>query len=359
MRQPMVAIESIGAGGGSIVRLNAGGLSVGPDSAGADPGPACYGQGGERATITDANALLGYLNPERRLGGAIELEVGRAGDVLQPVADELGRGLVETALGVVRIANATMARALRRVTVERGVDGRKCTLLAFGGAGPMHAVGLAEEFGIEEVIVPVVSSAFSAYGCLLAEMAYSRQLTVRQTGAAFDFRRFEAQRGAAVHESMQPFLARGVDEAAVRIEHVALMRYEGQSATVPVPFELPLNLDGLGADFVTVHTEQYGYATDEAWLMEGLRIRVSLPADVEFVPAGGQQAPRPLRTAMCWFSAEAATETPCYERSTLGAGAALAGPVLVEDAWSTVVVPAGWASRVDEFGNLVLRKNVL
>ena len=356
MRQPMVAIESIGAGGGSIVRLNAGGLSVGPDSAGADPGPACYAQGGTQATITDANALLGYLNPQRSLGGVIDLEVERAADVLRPIASELGRGLIETALGVVRIANATMARALRRVTVERGVDGRKCTLLAFGGAGPMHAVGLAEEFGMEEVIVPVVSSAFSAYGCLLAEMAYSRQLTVRQAGASFDYERFEAQRDAAVRESLQPFVARGIDEAAISVEHVALMRYEGQSATVPVPFALPLNLDVLGEDFIVLHTEHYGYATSEAWLMEGLRIRVSLPTDVQFGQSPAGREPSPARTASCWFSPDEVTDTPCYERNALSIGACLAGPLLVEDAWSTVVLPEGWSLRVDEYGNLLLRK---
>ena len=180
MRQPMVAIHSIGAGGGSIVRLDSGGLSVGPDSAGADPGPACYGTRRYRA------------HGHRRQRGA-RLSEHRHGAwarpspwtwpwperALAPIAEALGRGVVETALGVVRVANATMARALRRVTVERGIDGRRCTLLAFGGAGPMHAVGLAREFGICEVVVPPVSSAFSAYGCLLADMAYTRQRTVR------------------------------------------------------------------------------------------------------------------------------------------------------------------------------------
>ena len=356
MRQPMVAIESIGAGGGSIVRLNAGGLSVGPDSAGADPGPACYGQGGQAPTVTDANVILGYLDPGRRLGGVIDLDLERASQSLAPIADALGRGVIETALGVVRIANATMARALRRVTVERGVDGRRCALLAFGGAGPMHAIGLAEEFGIDDVIVPAVSSAFSAYGCLLAEMAYTRQLTVRQSGTGFDAQRFEQQRAQTVKELTQPFLAQGVSESDVALEHVALMRYEGQSSTVPVPFELPLDLALLSEAFTARHTEQYGYATPEPWLMEGLRMRASLPGDTSFLAFAATQAASPVRVTQCWFNPARPSETPCYERGALGSGSVLEGPMLIEDEWSTVVVPNGWRLEVDGVGNLLLRK---
>ena len=139
VRQPMVAVESIGAGGGSLVTLGTGGLSIGPESAGAEPGPAAYGRGGTRPTVTDANAVLGYLDTTRRLGGAISLDVAAAEAALAPLAKRLGVSVVELALGVQRVANATMVRALARVTVERGVDGRQCTLLAFGGAGPMHA----------------------------------------------------------------------------------------------------------------------------------------------------------------------------------------------------------------------------
>jgi len=164
LRQPMLAVHSIGAGGGSIVDLGPGGLTVGPKSAGAVPGPACYGRGGMRATITDANAILGYLDPEALLGDTIRIDVAAARTAVQPIADRLGLGLEETALGIVKVANATMARALRRVTVERGVDGRDCTLLAFGGGGPMHATGLADLYGLQEIIVPAASSAFSALG---------------------------------------------------------------------------------------------------------------------------------------------------------------------------------------------------
>ena len=146
LRQPMVAVESIGAGGGSIARLDHGALVVGPESAGADPGPACYARGGERPTVSDANLVLGYMSPDRLIGADIRLDVGAAKAIVAPLASAMGTSEEEAALGIVRVANASMLRALRRVTVERGIDGRRCTLLAFGGAGPMHAVELARAF---------------------------------------------------------------------------------------------------------------------------------------------------------------------------------------------------------------------
>ena len=178
MRQPMVAVESIGAGGGSIAIAEAGAIRVGPESAGAEPGPACYGLGGTRPTVSDANLLLGYLRAGSVLGGSVSLDDERARRAVGDLAKAFGVGPIEAALGIVRVANASMTRALRRVTVERGVDARDCTLLAFGGAGPMHAVALARESGIARVVVPRFSSVFSAIGCLTAELSYARQCGV-------------------------------------------------------------------------------------------------------------------------------------------------------------------------------------
>ena len=195
VRQPMVAVESIGAGGGSLVTYGTGGLSIGPESAGAEPGPAAYGRGGRLPTVTDANAVLGYLDPTRRLGGAITLDVAAAEAALAPLAQRLGVSVVELALGVQRVANATMVRALARVTVERGVDGRQCTLLAFGGAGPMHAARLAREFGIAEIVVPRFSSGFSALGCIVADMSYTQQQSVRMLSTHWDAEPFRHPAG--------------------------------------------------------------------------------------------------------------------------------------------------------------------
>ena len=179
LRQPMIAVESIGAGGGSVARFDHGALAVGPESAGADPGPACYARGGDRPTVSDANLVLGYMDPDRVIGGDIRLDAGAARAAIEPLASAMGMTVEEAALGVVRVANSAMLRALRRVTVERGIDGRHCALLAFGGAGPMHAVELARAFSIATVIVPTHSSVFSALGCVSAEMSYAQQRTLR------------------------------------------------------------------------------------------------------------------------------------------------------------------------------------
>ena len=183
VRQPMVAVESIGAGGGSIARLDHGALVVGPESAGAKPRPACYALGGDQPTVTDANLVLGYMDPERLIGDGMRLDERAARAALDPIAFAMGVDVETAALGIIRVANSAMVRALRRVTVERGIDGRRCTLLAFGGAGPMHAVEVARAFSIDTVIVPAHSGVFSALGCAEAEMSYSRQRTLRMAVA--------------------------------------------------------------------------------------------------------------------------------------------------------------------------------
>jgi N-methylhydantoinase A len=203
VRQLMVAVESIGAGGGSIARVDGTAIRVGPDSAGASPGPVCYGLGGDRSTVADANLVLGYLNSERLLGGTIRLDPGLAFGAIQGIADAFGVPVHEAALGIYRVANASMARALRRVTVERGVDARSCTLIAFGGAGPMHAVALAREFGIARVVVPKFSSVFSALGCLTAELSYAEQRAAHMASTAWQAERIETTR-RDMHDRLRP-----------------------------------------------------------------------------------------------------------------------------------------------------------
>jgi N-methylhydantoinase A len=228
LRQPMLAVHSIGAGGGSIVRNGPGGLTVGPQSAGSEPGPACYGRGGTAPTITDANAVLGYLNPETRLGDRISLDIEAARRAIAPIAQALKRSLEETALGIVKVANATMARALRRVTVERGIDGRDCTLLAFGGGGPMHAAGLAALYGIGSIVVPNASSAFSALGCLTADFSFLQQQTFRVAPDGIDPGRVLKRIETLIEQASEPLVANGVARTAIEVDLVALMRYAAQ-----------------------------------------------------------------------------------------------------------------------------------
>jgi len=312
--------------------------------------------------VTDANAVLGYLNTERRLGGAIGLDVAAAKASLQPLAEKLGIDVIALALGVQRVANATMVRALSRVTVERGVDGRQCSLLAFGGAGPMHAAGLAREFGMSEIVVPRFSSGFSALGCIVADMSYTQQQTVRMLSTAWDADRFQALHGGMRDALVAPFRRQGHDAETVAVERTALVRYVGQSYAVEVPFELPLDIAALGAAFRARHHAVYGYATDEHWEMQSLRLRAWIGRASHLTPeieAQQTSQPEPMSLSRCWFDRSGPHETPRFDRDTLAAGARIAGPAIIEDAWSTVVVPPGTAATVDRFGHLFLREGAL
>ncbi len=358
VRQPMVAIESIGAGGGSLVRLGLGGLSIGPESAGAEPGPAVHGRGGTAPTITDALALLGYLDPDRVLGGSIHLDLGAAERALAPIAAQLGLGLIATALGVVRVANATMARAVRRVSIERGIDVRECTLIAYGGAGPMHACSLAQEVGISQALVPAASGGFSALGCVAAAPSYTVQRTIRLKHLDWTEARFAALRADVRAQACAPLLLAGHDAAALTTQEIALVRYLGQSDTTEVPFTWPNARVVLGEAFRAAHERLYGYATDEPWEIEALRLRAAAPAPPR-TPT--QRAPRmtiePTRTRRCSFLAAQDVDTPRFDRAGLTPGRAIAGPAIIEDAVSTIVVEPGWRAQADDSGHLRLQRS--
>jgi N-methylhydantoinase A len=370
IRQPIAAIETIGAGGGSVVTLGPGGLSVGPDSAGADPGPACYGLGGTRPTIADADLVLGRLDPARPLGGRIALDPAAARAALAPIAQALGRSVEETALGIAQVAQALMARALRRVSVDRGIDARDCTLIAFGGAGPMHACGLADETGIDRIVVPAASGAFSALGCTTATARHARQRTLRLASRAWSAAGFAAD-CAAIDAETVAALTEGqpADAGAVALARVALVRYAGQSGSVEVPLGDDLSAAAIGAAFRAAHTRVYGFATDEDWIVEALRVTASLPdtglgADPGSGRAGGvgPAPPAPAQTAPalapipCRFDATGPRPVPQLWRSALVPGQAHAGPLLVVDDWSTTVVAPGFALCATPAGHLVLTR---
>ncbi|BAT61463.1 acetophenone carboxylase gamma subunit [Variibacter gotjawalensis] len=354
LRQPMLAVHSIGAGGGSIVKLGPGGLTVGPQSAGAVPGPVCYGRGGTEPTITDANVVLGYLDPAVKLGDAISVDIEAAKRALAPIADALGLSVIATALGVVRVANAAMARALRRVTVERGIDGRECVLLAFGGGGPMHATGLAETYGLNEIIVPAASSAFSALGCLTADFSFLQQQTVRMGLDGLSIDVFAERAQSLIHEARGPLLANGIAEKDIVVETVALMRYAAQNDSMPVSFTLPLDIERLREDFNRLHRERYGYATAEPCVIESLRVQAAKSSSVAFskLQTGRPSAAR--RERSCVFGNGETMTTTILPRESLSG--AVEGPAIIEDAWSTVVVSPGWRATPDALGNLFLSR---
>ncbi|MDD9902695.1 MAG: hydantoinase/oxoprolinase family protein [Rhodospirillaceae bacterium] len=355
LRQPMVAIESIGAGGGSIARLNMGAVEVGPDSAGAVPGPACYGQGGTDATVTDANLVLGYLEPGQQLGESIRLDPAAAQTALQPVAAAAGVSVTEAAYGIVRVANATMVRALNRVTVERGIDGRACDLLAFGGAGPMHAVALARAFGIRRVIVPAASSVFSAVGCVTAEMQYTQQQTVRMASEDWDAKRLALLQAETTARLSAPLRDAGHRADQIKTEFVASIRYSGQSYATEITNPALEDPQSLGRQFREIHHRLYGFATEEAWELYALRCTVSLPREVAVDTRTPHRDPaQPSTSAPCWFGGRDPVDTPRYDRTAVAPGQGIAGPAIIEDSWSTTVVPPGAAATVDPQGHLLI-----
>lgn len=353
LRQPMVAVESIGAGGGSIARLDHGALLVGPESAGADPGPACYGKGGDSPTVTDANLLLGYMDPGRIVGGGLKLDMEAARRALSPLAAEMGMGEREAALGVVRVANSAMVRALRRITVERGIDGRQCTLIAFGGAGPMHAVEVARAFGIAKIVVPASSSMFSALGCVSAEMSYSQQRTLRMAVGDWDAPRLDEARNTLRARLTAPLIAAGHGEDEVRLEEVASVRYSGQSYAIEIPDPAYGDPRRLGEEFLKRHKQLYGFATDEPWELVAIRQRVSIPrAAAEGRAKQTVRGAAPTSTTPCCFDGGDAVATPRYDRAGLAPDMAIPGPAIIEDDWSTVVLPPGAVLTPDAAGHL-------
>jgi len=331
-----------------------GALTVGPESAGADPGPACYGTGGTAPTVTDANLLLGYMDADRLLGGDIGLDPAAARAAISPLARAMAMSEEEAALGILRVANANMTRALSRITVERGIDGRDCTLIAFGGAGPMHAVAVARAFGIAKVVVPARSSVFSALGCVAAEKSYSQQQTLRMESGEWDSGQVTAAHEALRARMAAPLIAAGHGADGLKTETVAGVRYSGQSYAVEIPAPPLDDPSALGRAFRGLHERLYGFATDERWELVGLRLTVSVPrpADVAFAPdqaSGGDTAPR---TADCVFGPDGPVATPRLGRTTLAAAQRVDGPAIVEDEWSTVVLPPGAALRADDRGHL-------
>lgn len=359
LRFPMVDIHSIGAGGGSIARLDAGGaLKVGPESAGAHPGPACYGRG-ESPTVTDANLVLGRLVVDRFLGGRMRLFPERSLAAMRELGRTLGWDARRAAAGVIRVVLNHMARAVRLMTVDRGHDPRDFVLLAYGGAGPMHGCELAELLGMPRVLVPPHPGTFSACGLAMADRVRDASLTLMLpvVPEAMDrIREAWARMERDLPDSWQDM------ENTVH-RRVMDLRYRGQSYELSVEAE-----DGWGAGevveaFHSAHHGRYGFHLDDAEVeLVNLRLRSVRPAAVDFPPWKGAAArvgkPGRARVAFGILQGDLwEVECPVVERGHLAAGGLVAGPCLVCEEDSTLVVPPGWRGRVDRLGNLVLERD--
>ena len=352
---PMLAVHSIGAGGGSLVRHGSGGLQVGPESAGAAPGPACYGRGGTRPTLTDAAVLLGYLQPSTDSDGGVEIDKDIAERAFEGLARQLDIPIPRAARGVVRVANANMARALRRITVDKGVDTRDCALIAFGGAGPMYAAELARDVGIKSVLVPVDSSLLSAVGCLTTAPSYTRQRTIRLAGEDWQVATFQDICASVASEARESLLQGRPEDSEVRLDYLAFMRYLGQSYAIAIGCTPESTGDDLRNAFWRRHEELYGYHTDEPWELQSLRVTARMdPEVVEFESLEPSELePAPTETVTCNFEGGPA-ETPLYRREEFRPGTVLEGPLIVVDQTSTTVVPPGCRISAVAHGHLRL-----
>ncbi|MFB6131422.1 MAG: hydantoinase/oxoprolinase family protein [Salinigranum sp.] len=352
VRTPMVDVHTIGSGGGSVAWVDDGGaLRVGPESAGSEPGPACYGRGGTRATVTDANLVLGYLGDGAALGGELTLDGGAARDALAALADDAGLDSpLSAARGVYRVANAKMTRAIRAVTVERGFDPREFALVAFGGAGPMHAASLAGSLGIGTVVVPLAGGVLSAYGLLDADEQYDavRTYLVELTAA-------DADDVVGVFEDLADGVLADVDpDDDPVVEFAADLRYVGQSFEQTVPIDLGSGFDAgaVREGFEAAHERAYGYRIDESVQLVNLRATARVPrsiAAVDYEATG--EARRGRRTA--YFGGDA-HDAAVYERRALAPGTAIDGPAIVEGSASTTVIPPGWSTAILDDGTAIM-----
>jgi N-methylhydantoinase A len=346
LQLPMVDVRTVGAGGGSIAWADAGGaLRVGPRSAGAVPGPAAYGRGGTEATVTDANLLLGYLNPDAPLSGDVRLDQAAARAAVDGLGSRLGLDTLETAAGIVRVAEEEMLRALRVATVERGVDPRSYALVAFGGAGPMHAVHLAEQLGVARVLCPSASGVLSALGLATADRR-------RDVGRSLLMPEEELAAGRA-SEAVRELAAAARTEMpeAVLQAHYGL-RYRGQSFELEITAALDAGATELRELFEEEHERRYGYR-DRDGSIELVNVLVSATEERPGsagagVPPGGVERGR--RTAV--FDGRPLDTTVL--RGPAVPGKRCTGPAVWELPESTAVMPPGWEGRVDEHGALVL-----
>ena len=360
----MMDIFEVGTGGGSIARVEDGGLRVGPRSAGAAPGPACYGLGGTEPTVTDANLVLGRLGADRFLGGEMKLDVGAAERALKEhVAKPLGMSVTEAADGILRIAATAMSYAVKGVTTERGLDAGDFALVAYGGAGPLHAVQIAREIGITRVIIPFAPGVFSAFGMLFADLRYDYVRTAPSRLEDVSFKVFEEIYGDLEEQGRRAIAATGILPRAITIKRAVDMRYVGQEH--PVTVDLPMNvftkqdLAGIKRHFDELHLVRYGTSAP-AEPAEIVSLRTTVTGAMKKPPQGkikrGNAAPP--RGAFTGkrktYFGKRFVDAPTYRRADLLAGNKISGPALIEEHASTTVLMPSDKLVVDPYGNLMI-----
>lgn len=362
---PMLDIHTIGAGGGSIIWLDAGGvLRVGPQSATADPGPACYGRGGENPTVTDADLLMGYLNPSLFGDGAFGLDVDAARKAVEEkIAKPLGLSLDEAVEGIYRVVNAAMAEAVNEVSVARGLDPREFTLVVAGGAGPIHAVPIAQELGIRKIIVPRESSVFCAVGTLLTDLKHMYAQTFVSEVTDLDLVRASHIYGEMRDEALATLKSEKVEPDAIELLYSADLRYVGQFSEIEIPVEFgeqldPHEIERLVRDFETKHLTLNGYSMPgEPIEIINVRLtaygRTDKPTVVDSEPAGPDASASLTGSRQAIF-AKGKIDVPVYDGLALQRENQVFGPAIIEQPTTTIVLAEDYRLTVDAQGNYVI-----
>ena len=349
----MVDMHTIGAGGGSIARLDSGGmLLVGPESAGADPGPACYAQGGIEPTVTDANLLLGRLRPDAFLGGRMQLDLAAARNALSRLADAMGQTPEAAAEGIIRVANEHMARALRVISVQRGVDPRGYTLVSFGGAGGLHVCALADALGMHCAMVPVQAGVLSALGMLVARPGRQRVRTRLGLLQEIDERQVESELQQLAEGGLIEMRQEGVPVERIETRYSVDLRYLGQSYTLNLPW---VDCRETEAAFHQLHELRYGHRMDASVELVNLRAALEGPGfDVDLETPGAETGGVTRQREKLYGLDE---PVPCYSRQDLLAGQCFSGPALITETVATTWIEPGWRCCVDQTGSLLLDKS--
>ncbi|MFJ8244796.1 hydantoinase/oxoprolinase family protein [Peribacillus asahii] len=359
---PMIDIRTIGAGGGSIAWVDKGGmLNVGPESAGAHPGPVCYGNGGEKPTVTDANLVLGRLNPQNFLGGKMKLDYDTAYRAIEKLGKEIGMSAEETALSIVKIANNNMVGALRMVLIEQGYDPRDFTMLSFGGAGPVHASDIIDIAGIPNCIVPVHPGQFSAFGFVQSDARVDLQRTVQMTSKFFDIDRANQVFQELKETGIKDLISQGYREN-IEVTTSIEMRYLGQNYELDVPFTYAEineeNVREIWNTFHEMHDDRFGFKIDGE-IMEIVNYKVTISSKPEKAKlknigkANGSSAV-PKDTRLVRFDHEF-LQTTIYDRGTLLEGHKIVGPAVIEESASSTIIRPNHFVTVDNFGNLHIK----
>ena len=369
LRVPAIDLAEVGAGGGSIASVDrSGSLRVGPLSSGAFPGPACYGLGGQDATVTDANVLLGFLHPKHLLGGAFEINSESARKAITDnVARPLGMSDVEAAYGIHTLVNSNMGRALRAVSSERGRDPRRFDLITFGGSGPAHAVGLAEMLDISRVVVPPFPGVFSSFGLLVADVEHHFVQTYYKTFDELDINGLSTLLESLWEQGRNQLRTEGFDDGHHEIVTQMDMKYEGQVSDLTVPFPSgKVNrhaMKAVAAAFEEEHERTFGYSSPEARyqlvnvrvIARGLPEVPRMPERLEIPVTSKGHSPGPAQRDVYFGPNRGWTSVTVLDRLSL-AGDATEGPLIVEEYDSTTVVPPGWNATTDQWSNIILKK---